>query len=62
MWVGAGIKLIADHEFTQLIKGYQGERIRQAFKFFDQDRDGYISPDEFQRIIIVRIESSTAES
>lgn len=43
-----------DHEFTQLIKGYQGERLRQAFHFFDQDGDGYINPDEFQRIIMVR--------
>ncbi|WVQ82660.1 hypothetical protein IAT38_004792 [Cryptococcus sp. DSM 104549] len=40
------------HEFTQLIKGYQGERLRQAFHYFDQDGDGYISPDEFQRIIV----------
>ncbi|WVF70310.1 hypothetical protein IAT40_005099 [Kwoniella sp. CBS 6097] len=39
-------------EFTQLIKGYQGERLRQAFHYFDQDGDGYISPDEFQRIIV----------
>ena len=42
-----------DHEFTQLIKGYQGERLRQAFRYFDQDGDGYINPDEFQRIIVV---------
>jgi solute carrier family 25 aspartate/glutamate transporter 12/13 len=43
---------LVDHEFTQLIKGYQGERLRQAFHFFDKDSDGYINPDEFQRIII----------
>ena len=42
-----------DHEFTQLIKGYQGERLRQAFHHFDADGDGYIKPDEFQRIIVV---------
>jgi solute carrier family 25 aspartate/glutamate transporter 12/13 len=42
-----------DHEFTQLIKGYQGERLRQAFHHFDSDSDGYISPGEFQQIIIV---------
>ena len=35
-----------------MIKGYQGERLRQAFHYFDKDGDGYISPDEFQRIII----------
>ncbi|AAW42258.1 mitochondrial inner membrane protein, putative [Cryptococcus deneoformans JEC21] len=40
------------HEFTQLIKGYQGERLRQAFHFFDADGDGYINPEEFQRIIV----------
>lgn len=45
--------LIADSEFTQFIKGYQGERLRQAFHFFDQDGDGYINPDEFQKIIVV---------
>jgi len=48
------LPLSPDHEFTQLIKGYQGERLRQAFHFFDRDGDGYISPDEFQRIIMVR--------
>lgn len=42
-----------DSEFTQFIKGYQGERLRQAFHFFDQDGDGYINPDEFQKIIVV---------
>jgi len=46
-------KLIPDSEFTQLIKGYQGERLRQAFHFFDQDGDGYINPDEFQKIVVV---------
>ncbi|KAL1408030.1 mitochondrial aspartate-glutamate transporter agc1 [Vanrija albida] len=39
-------------EFTQLIKGFQGERLRQSFHYFDKDGDGYINPDEFQRIII----------
>ena len=47
-------ELTEDSEFTQLIKGYQGERLRQAFHFFDQDGDGYINPDEFQKIIVVR--------
>lgn len=37
-----------------MIKGYQGERLRQAFHFFDQDGDGYIDPTEFQKIIVVR--------
>jgi hypothetical protein len=37
------------------MKGLQGERLRQAFRFFDHDGDGYIKPDQFQRIIVVRI-------
>lgn len=44
--------LTQDSEFTQLIKGFQGERLRQSFHFFDKDTDGYINPDEFQRIIV----------
>lgn len=40
------------NEFTQLMKGLQGERLRQAFRFFDQDGDGYIKPDQFQKIIV----------
>ncbi|KAJ9107909.1 hypothetical protein QFC19_002652 [Naganishia cerealis] len=39
-------------EFTQLIKGLQGERLRQAFRYFDSDGDGYIKPDDFQKIIM----------
>lgn len=35
------------------MKGLQGERLRQAFKFFDQDEDGFIRPDQFKRIIMV---------
>lgn len=44
-----------DHEFTQLMKGLQGERLRQAFKYFDSNQDGFIRPDQFKRIILVRI-------
>ena len=47
-----------DNEFTQLIKGLQGERLRQAFRYFDKDGDGYILPTEFQRIIMVRSTST----
>lgn len=39
-------------QFSQLLRGLQGERIRQAFLQFDQDGDGYIEPDEFERIIL----------
>lgn len=42
-----------DNEFTQLMKGLQGERLRQAFKFLDDNQDGFIRPDQFKRIILV---------
>jgi solute carrier family 25 aspartate/glutamate transporter 12/13 len=42
-----------DNEFTQVMKGLQGERLRQAFRYFDKDGDGYIRPEEFKRIIMV---------
>ena len=44
----------SDGEFTQMMKGLQGERLRQAFKFLDHDQDGFILPDQFKRIIMVR--------
>ncbi|CAM1508420.1 Fc.00g052680.m01.CDS01 [Cosmosporella sp. VM-42] len=40
------------HQFSQMLRGLQGERIRQAFQVFDKDGDGYINPDEFERIIL----------
>lgn len=36
-----------------MMKGLQGERLRQAFKYLDQDQDGFIRPDQFKRIILV---------
>lgn len=39
-------------QFSQMLRGLQGERIRQAFHHFDKNGDGYIEPDEFQRIIL----------
>ncbi|KAL4740024.1 mitochondrial carrier domain-containing protein [Aspergillus similis] len=39
-------------QFAQMLRGLQGERIRQAFHVFDKDGDGYIEPEEFQRIIL----------
>ena len=45
---------LLDNEFTQLMKGLQGERLRQAFKHLDKDQDGFIRPEEFKRIILVR--------
>jgi Ca2+-binding EF-hand superfamily protein len=44
-----------DNEFTQLMKGLQGERLRQAFKYLDKDEDGFIRPDQFKQIILVGV-------
>ena len=38
-------------QFAQMLRGLQGERVRQAFVYFDRNKDGYIEPEEFQRII-----------
>lgn len=35
-----------------MLRGLQGERIRQAFHIFDKDKDGYIDAEDFQRIIL----------
>jgi Ca2+-binding EF-hand superfamily protein len=34
------------------MKGLQGERLRQAFKYLDADQDGFIRPEQFKRIIL----------
>lgn len=34
------------------MKGLQGERLRQAFRYFDKDATGHIAPEDFKRIII----------
>ena len=39
-------------QFSQMLRGLQGERIRQAFQLFDKDSDGYINPEDFARIIV----------
>ena len=44
---------VPDNEFTQLMKGLQGERLRQAFKYLDADEDGFIRPEQFKRIVLV---------
>ncbi|KAI1618094.1 olfactory receptor [Exophiala viscosa] len=38
-------------QFAQMMRGLQGERIRQAFHLYDKDKDGYIDPEDFERII-----------
>ncbi|KAF5388492.1 hypothetical protein D9757_004726 [Collybiopsis confluens] len=47
-----GCKFSPHNEFTQLMKGLQGERLRQAFKYLDADQDGFIRAEEFKRIIL----------
>ncbi|KAI7895071.1 mitochondrial carrier domain-containing protein [Mucor mucedo] len=39
-------------EFSQLIKGLQGERLRQEFKHYDKEQSGYIQPEDFKKIIL----------
>jgi len=39
-------------EFSQLLKGLQAERLRQEFRFYDTQTTGYITPDEFKKVII----------
>ncbi|KAK5171728.1 mitochondrial aspartate-glutamate transporter agc1 [Saxophila tyrrhenica] len=39
-------------QFTQMLRGLQGERVRQAFLAYDKNGDGYIDPQDFQRIIM----------
>lgn len=38
-------------QFAQMMRGLQGERIRQEFHRYDTDRDGYIDPADFEKII-----------
>lgn len=38
-------------QFAQLLRGLQGERVRQGFIYFDSNKDGFIEPEEFQRIV-----------
>ncbi|KAF8323685.1 mitochondrial carrier [Clavulina sp. PMI_390] len=47
-----GNHVLGYNEFTQLMKGLQGERLRQAFKYLDTNLDGFILPDQFKRIIL----------
>lgn len=39
------------NQFAQMLRGLQGERVRQAFGRLDRDGDGYITPAEFAYII-----------
>ncbi|KAF8527409.1 mitochondrial inner membrane protein [Hysterangium stoloniferum] len=47
-----GTHVLGYNEFTQVMKGLQGERLRQAFKYLDDNQDGFIRPEQFRRIIV----------
>lgn len=47
-----GTRVLGYNEFTQLMKGLQGERVRQAFQYLDTNQDGFIKPDQFKQIIL----------
>jgi Ca2+-binding EF-hand superfamily protein len=57
----AALMHLIDNEFTQLMKGLQGERLRQAFRYFDENQEGVIRPAQFKRIMLVRLFSSLLE-
>lgn len=38
-------------QFAQMLRGLQGERVRQGFTSFDKNKDGFIEPEDFQRIV-----------
>ena len=42
---------ISYDQFAQMMRGLQGERVRQAFHTFDKTGEGYIEPEDFERII-----------
>jgi Ca2+-binding EF-hand superfamily protein len=58
----AALMHLTDNEFTQLMKGLQGERLRQAFRYFDENQEGIIRPDQFKRIVLVRLLISLLQS
>lgn len=39
------------NQFSQMLSGILGERVRQAFTYYDKDQTGYILPEQFQHII-----------
>ncbi|CAK5280634.1 unnamed protein product [Mycena citricolor] len=56
-----GSHVLGYNEFTQLMKGLQGERLRQAFRYLDKDQDGFILPEQFKRIILERLDMDMVE-
>lgn len=52
LYLGGAKKHKLDYpQFCQMLRGLLGERIRQAFIALDKDGDGFIEPEEFERII-----------
>ncbi|KAG9028301.1 mitochondrial aspartate-glutamate transporter agc1 [Tulasnella sp. JGI-2019a] len=47
-----GRHVLSYNQFTQLMKGLQGERLRQAFMYYDSNGDGFITPDQFKKIVM----------
>ncbi|KAJ3043787.1 mitochondrial aspartate-glutamate transporter agc1 [Rhizophlyctis rosea] len=45
-------KEISYEEFAQLLKGFQAERLKQEFKYFDPKQTGTITPDAFKTIML----------
>ncbi|KAG0643576.1 mitochondrial carrier domain-containing protein [Tuber brumale] len=39
-------------QFSQMLRGLQDERVRQAFCLYDKNKSGSIEPEDFQRIIL----------
>ncbi|KAF8452981.1 mitochondrial carrier protein [Terfezia claveryi] len=39
-------------QFTQMVRGLQAEKVRQAFRFYDRNRTGFIGADQFQKIVV----------
>lgn len=54
LYIGSNKKRhVMDYQqFSQMLRGLQGERIRQAFLKFDKDGDGFVEPEDFERIIL----------
>ena len=38
-------------QFAQMMRGLVGERIRQAFRSYDVDNDGFIDPEQFEQLV-----------
>ncbi|KAJ3020211.1 mitochondrial aspartate-glutamate transporter agc1 [Thoreauomyces humboldtii] len=52
LFVGKDSRDISFEEFAQLLKGFQAERLKQEFKFFDPRGTGSISPKAFRTIML----------